>query len=63
MATVDDVTNDTAAVESLALVCARLQIEHESRSEDEARRISCDAIRRWGEAVPVALLVKQEAGA
>lgn len=61
MATVDDVIDDTAAVERLALLFATLQAEHASRSEEDARRISCDAIRSWGEDVPVSLALPARA--
>ena len=61
MATVDDLTRDTAAIEALAIRFARLQIEHGQRSDDDAKQRSRDAIRAWGERVPAALNDKPRA--
>jgi len=48
-------------IELLAIRFARLQIEHDQRSEDEAKQRSRDAIRSWGERVPTALAEKPRA--
>lgn len=61
MATVDDVTRDTAEIEALAIRFATLQIEHDQRSDDEAKQRSRDAIRLWGERVPATLNDKPRA--
>lgn len=61
MATVEQLADDTAAIERLALLFATLQAEHANRSEEDARQISCDAIRSWGEDVPVSLVQPQRA--
>ena len=42
-------------IELLAIRFARLQAEHDQRSEDDAKQRSRDAIRSWGEPVPAAL--------
>ena len=42
-------------IELLAIRFARLQAEHDQRSEDDAKQRSRDAIRSWGECVPAAL--------
>ena len=61
MATVDNVACDTAAIEALAIRFARLQAEHDQRTDDEAKQRSRDAIRAWGERVPAALNDKPRA--
>jgi len=43
-------------IEALAVRFARLQIEHDQRTDDEAKQRSRDAIRSWGERVPAALI-------
>ena len=48
-------------IELLAIRFARLQIEHDQRSDEEAKRRSRDAIRSWGERVPAALNDKPRA--
>jgi aspartokinase len=48
-------------IELLAIRFARLQIEHDQRSDDEAQQRSRDAIRSWGERVPAALTDKPRA--
>jgi hypothetical protein len=53
--TTTDTVDDTAAIEALAIRFAMLQAEHANRSEEEACRVSCEAIRSWGERVPAAL--------
>lgn len=50
-----DTADDAALLEQLAIQFARLQAEHASRSEEEGRRRSREAIRSWGERVPAAL--------
>lgn len=57
MATVDAGTD----IEGLALLFARLQSEHAGRSDEEARKASCDAIRSWGERVPDDLVARPRA--
>ena len=61
MATIEKVTDDTAAIEALAIRFASLQIEHDKRTEDEAKQRSRTAIRSWGERVPAALNDKPRA--
>jgi len=61
MATIEQVTDDTVAIEALAIRFAALQIEHDQRVEDEALQRSRDAIRSWGERVPAALTDKPRA--
>ena len=58
MATVQQVADD---IELLAIRFARLQIEHDQRSDDDAKQRSRDAIRAWGERVPAALNDKPRA--
>ena len=61
MATIEQVTDDTAAIEALAIRFATLQAEHARRGDDDAKQRSRDAIRSWGERVPVALTDKPRA--
>jgi hypothetical protein len=61
MATLQQVTDETAAIEALAIRFATLQVEHDQRSDDEAQQRSRDAIRSWGERVPAALAEKPRA--
>ena len=61
MATIEQVTNNTAAIEALAIRFAALQAEHAQRSDDDAKQRTCDAIRSWGERVPAALTDKPRA--
>ena len=61
MATIQQATDDTAAIEALAIRFATLQAEHDRRAEDEAKQRSRDAIRAWGERVPAALNDKPRA--
>jgi aspartokinase len=58
MATIEQVTNNTAAIEALAIRFATLQAEHAQRSDGDAKQRSRDAIRSWGERVPAALTDK-----
>ena len=55
MVTIQQATEDTAAIEALAIRFATLQVEHDQRAEDEAKQRSRDAIRAWGERVPAVL--------
>jgi aspartokinase len=48
-------TLSTPDVEMLAIRFAKLQVEHDQRSDDDAKQRSRDAIRSWGERVPAAL--------
>ena len=57
MATIQDISDDIAEVELLAIRFAKLQVEHNQRTDDEAKQRSSDAIRSWGERVPAALAV------
>ena len=61
MATIEQVTDDTAAIEALAIRFATLQVEHARRGDDDAKQRTCDAIRSWGERVPAALTDKPRA--
>ena len=61
MPTLQQATDDTAAIEALAIRFATLQAEHDQRAEDEAKQRSRDAIRSWGERVPAALNDKPRA--
>ena len=61
MPTLQQATDDTAAIEALAIRFATLQAEHDQRSDDDAKQRSRDAIRSWGERVPAALSDKRRA--
>jgi len=61
MATIQPVSDDTAAIEALAIRFATLQAEHARRGDDDAKQRSCNAIRSWGERVPAALTGKTRA--
>lgn len=55
MTTAEKTSDDAATIEALAIQFARLQMEHQSRTDEDAARISREAIRGWGERVPAAL--------
>ena len=61
MATIEQVTDDTAAIELLAIRFAKLQVEHDQRTDEQAKQRSRAAIRAWGERVPAALTDKPRA--
>lgn len=54
-------TTSTPDIELLAIRFVALQIEHDQRSDEQAKQRSRDAIRSWGERVPAALNDKPRA--
>jgi hypothetical protein len=64
MATIQDISDDIAEVEMLAIRFAKLQVEHSQRSDAAGVAVSLTAFKQWGVKPPASFTtyVKEPAG-